>query len=137
MRIVETEINDIPILNINESKLNLANDVIDYIQPIFSKEYKEKIQEVKTLKESLVNKQIKITKEKNELSELLKSFTKKNKERELLGKMGQLIQTGFIQDSMKNEMSNLLNSFENIPEEKITSYLNETIRLLSQKFAKS
>ena len=64
-------------------------------------------------------------------------FSKKSKESELLNKMGKLIQTGLIQDSMKTEMSVLLKSFDNISEEKITSYLNETIKLVSQKFAKT
>ena len=137
MRIVETDINDIPILNVNESKLNLAENVINYIQPIFSKEYKQKIQEVKTLKKSYIDKKEKITQEKIELTDLLKTFSKKSKEKELLGKVGKLIQTGLIQESMKSEMSVLLNSFEKLSEEKIISYLNETIRVLGQKFAKS
>ena len=137
MRIVETDINDIPILNVNESKLNLAENVINYIQPIFSKEYKQKIQVVKTLKKSYIDKKEKITQEKIELTDLLKTFSKKSKEKELLGKVGKLIQTGLIQESMKNEMSVLLNSFEKLSEEKIISYLNETIRVLGQKFAKS
>ena len=137
MRIVETNINDIPILNINESKLNLAENVIDYIQPIFSKEYKQKIEEVKQLKKSYLDKKEKINQEKIELTNLLSTFSKKNKEKELLGKMGKLIHTGLIQESMKNEMSILLKTFEKISEEKIISYLNETIKILGQRFAKS
>lgn len=136
MRILETDINDIVIENLEISKLKLADNVISYIQPIFSKDYKEKVSEIKTLRKSIDDKKENIKKEKDELENLLKTFSKKNKERELLGKMGKLIQTGLIQESMKNEMSVLLKSFENLPEEKITSYLNETIMLLSQKFAK-
>jgi hypothetical protein len=50
--------------------------------------------------------------------------------------MGKLIHTGLIQDSMKKEMVVLLKSFEHMKEDKISSYLNETIKILSQKFAK-
>ena len=137
MRTVETEISDIPIMNINQSKLMLSDSIIDFIQPIFSKEYKQKIKEVKDLKKFYSDKKEKINQEKIELTEILKIFSKKSKEKELLGKMGKLIQTGLVQESMKNEMSILLNSFEKISEEKITSYLNEAIKLISQKFAKS
>jgi len=137
MRILETEINDIPILSAKQSKLNLADNVINYIQPIFSKDYKNKIQEIKNLKELVDKKQEKIKQEKVELSNLLKTFSKKSKEQELLNKMDKLIQTGLIQHTMKEEMINLLNSFENMEEEKITNYLNEAIRVISQKFAKS
>ena len=38
--------------------------------------------------------------------------------------------------SHKKEMVVLLKSFEHMKEERITSYLNETIRIISQKFAK-
>lgn len=137
MRILETDINDIQIENINESKLKLTEEIINYIQPIFSKEYKEKIKEIKLFKKFLISKKDEINQEKIELESLFKIFNKKNKERELLVKMGKLVQTGLIQESMKNELVTLLKSFENLPEEKITSYLNETIILLSQKFAKS
>ena len=137
MRILETEINDIQIENIDNEKTKLAEDIIDYVQPLFSKDYKDKLIEIKTLKKSFLDKKERIKQEKVELEDLFKTFTKKDKERELLVKMGKLIQTGLIQQSMKNEMSVLLNSFEKLPEEKITSYLNETIVLLSQKFAKT
>lgn len=137
MRIIETEINDICVDNIEESKINLVNEIINYVQPIFTDEYKEKVHEIKSLKSTLVDNQERIKKEKDELTNLFNIFSKKNKEKVLLNKMGKLIHTGLIQESMKNEMTVLLNSFDRLPEEKITSYLNETIVLLSQKFAKS
>jgi uncharacterized protein (DUF2344 family) len=137
MRIIETEINDMPENNISNLKIKLADSIISYVQPIFSKDYNNKLREIKELKKSLNDKKEKIKREKDELEELLKLFTKKDKERQLLNKMGRLIQTGLIQESMKTEISIMLKSFNTLSEEKITSYLNETIRLLSQKFAKS
>ena len=38
MRIIETDINDFPSVNLNESKIELANEIINYINPIFSHE---------------------------------------------------------------------------------------------------
>jgi len=137
MRIVETEINDIPNLNLNEEKTNLANNIISYAYPLFKKDYQNQIKEIKTLKKSLVNKKEKIKEEKTKLESLLKDFSKKDKESQLLKKMGKLIQTGLIQETMKTEMIVLLKSFEHMKEEKIVSYLNETIRIISQKFAKT
>jgi len=137
MRIIETDINDITTENVNESKMNLADDIISYIHPIFSREYNKKIREIKDLKKSLSEKKEKIKNNKIELENLLKIFSKKDKESQLIRKMGKLIQTGLIQESMKNEMSVMLKSFENMEEEKITSYLNEVMRLVSQKFAKT
>jgi GTPase involved in cell partitioning and DNA repair len=137
MRIIETNINDFPSMNLNESKIELANEIINFVNPIFSNDYNKKIREIKELKKSLSDKKEKIKNNKIELENLLKIFSKKDKESQLIRKMGKLIQTGLIQESMKNEMSVMLKSFENMEEEKITSYLNEVMRLVSQKFAKT
>ena len=137
MRIVETEINDIPNSNLNEAKTNLANNIISYAYPLFKKDYQDQVKEIKTLKKSLIDKKEKIKIEKTKLESLLKDFSKKDKESQLLTKMGKLIQTGLIQEAMKTEMIVLLKSFEHMKEEKIVSYLNETIRIISQKFAKT
>ena len=137
MRIIETDINDFNIEKINKSKMKLVEDIIEYVQPIFSQEYHKKITEIKILKNSLNEKKELIKTNKKELENLLKIFSKKDKESQLLRKMGKLIQTGLIQENTKNELSNMLKSFEHMEEEKIVGYLNETIRLVSQKFAKS
>lgn len=138
MKIIETEFNDFKNKeDITTSKNKLAVDVIHYVQLIFSKEYNDKLKEIKEIKRVSSEKKEMISKSKNELESLLKVFSKKNKESQLLRKMGKLVQAGLIQESMKTEMSNILNSFDSLSEEKISSYLTETIRLLSQKFAKS
>ena len=64
MRIIETDINDIETENVNESKMDLANDIISYVQPIFSQDYNKKIMEIKTLKKSLLDKKEVIKKNK-------------------------------------------------------------------------
>jgi len=137
LRIIETDINDFPNMNLNESKIELADEIINFVNPIFSNDYNKKIREIKELKKSLSEKKEKIKNNKIELENLLKIFSKKDKESQLIRKMGKLIQTGLIQESMKNEMSVMLKSFENMEEEKIVSYLNEVMRIVSQKFAKS
>jgi len=136
MRIIETDINDIE-QDISKTKINLVKDIISYIQPLFSKEYHIKVREIKELKKTLNNKKNKIKTEKDELELLLKQHSKKDKESQLLSKFSKLIQSNLIQESMKGEMSIMLKSFDNISEEKIISYLNETIRILSQKFGKN
>ena len=137
MRIIETDINNFPNKNSEETKIELANEVINYINPIFSKEYNDKIKEIKELKKNISEKKEKIKSNKIELENLLKIFSEKDKDNQLLRKMGKLIQSGLLQESMKSEMSVMLNSFEKIDDDKILSYLNEVMRVVSQKFAKS
>lgn len=137
MKIIETEINDIYFNNDIDSKLNLSDTIISYIQPIFTSSYNIKVREITEMKKSLIMKKEKIQEEKNILSFLLNDFSKIDREKQLLEKMGKLIQHDLIQESMKTEMVKMLNSFETLPEQKIISYLNEIIRILSQKFAKT
>lgn len=138
MNIIKTDINDINIdKNIYVAKINLANEVISFVQPILSKEYRVVIKNIKSLKNNLAEKKEKIKNEKSILENLLKDFYKKEKESILLKRMGKLIQTGLIKDSIKNEMVILLRSFDNISEERITSYLNETMKIISNRFAKN
>jgi septal ring factor EnvC (AmiA/AmiB activator) len=136
MRIIETDLNDIEETNLNESKINIANEIISFIYPLLSSDYKKKIKEIQELKIYIEKKQSKIKSEKTKLQSLLKELNKKHAESKLLKKMGKLIQTGLVQDKMKKEMVVLLNSFEHLQEDKITTYLNETIKIISQKFAK-
>jgi hypothetical protein len=137
MRIIETDINDIEFSNINNEKINLAEEIMSYVIPIFSKDYTKKIKQIKDLKKDINFKKEKIKSDKLNLEELLKKYSKIDKESQLLNKMGKLIQTGLVQESMKTEMIVLLKSFENVKEEKIVEYLNETISIISKKFAKS
>lgn len=138
MKVIETSTNDFKSFNNqDEFKVKLSNDIISFVQPIFTKEYSKKINEIKNLKLSIEDKKEKIKKDRISLESSLNEFKKKDKESQLLGKLTKLLQTGLIQDNMKNEMKSLLDSFNDLPEEKITNYLNETIRILSRKFAKS
>lgn len=137
MKIIETEINDIVFEEENSSKIKLSDEIISFIKPIFDIDCNKKISEIRALKKSVDNKKLQIKKEKDDLEVLLKTHNKKDKEKQLLEKMGKLIQYGLIQDHMKPEMAKLLKSFENTPEEKIVTYLNDAIRVLSQKHAKN
>jgi septal ring factor EnvC (AmiA/AmiB activator) len=136
MRIIETDLNDIEETDLNESKINIANEIISFVYPLLRSDYKKKIKEIQELKISIEKKHSKIKSEKTKLQSLSKELNKKHVESKLLKKMGKLIQTGLVQDKMKKEMVVLLNSFEHLQEDKITTYLNETIKIISQKFAK-
>jgi hypothetical protein len=136
MRIIETGINDFPVTDLNDEKIRLSNEVISFVQPIFTNEYREKIRQIKVLKKEISKKREKIQLEKNELQSLFTIRSKKEKENQLLKKFEQLIQNDLIQESMKKNLVSILNSFDTMSEEKITSYLNNVTNILSKKFAK-
>ena len=136
MNIIETNINDIP-NDLNQVKSNLLNNIIDQIHPLFSKEYMNKIKEIKKIKNNISLKQNQVKSEKLELEKIMESLNKKKKEKILIERIAKLVNSGLIQESMKKELVILLKSFEGMDSEKINKYLNETMKILSQKFAKS
>jgi hypothetical protein len=136
MNIIETNINDIP-NDLNQVKLDLANSVIQQIQPLFDKEYINKIKEVKRLKNNIDLKKEQVNNEKVELEKLIQTLDKKKKEQLLLERVGKLVGSGLIQESMKKELVILLKSFDGMDSERINSYLNESMTIISKKFAKT
>lgn len=135
MNIIETEINDIP-SNLVENKKKLVNNIINHIQPLFDKEYIKNIREVKKINESIKIKKEQVKQEKEELEKIRLLLDKKTKEQTLLGRINKLVISGLIQESMKNELIILIKNFEGMDSERINSYLNETMKILSQRFAK-
>ena len=136
MNIIKTNINDIP-NNLPKIKENLLNNIISYVQPLFDKEYINVIKEVKKLKNDIEVKKEQVQKEKSELEILVESINKKKKEQLLLDRIGKLVGGQLLQESMKKELIVLLKSFDGMKIEKINSYLNETMTIISKRFAKS
>ena len=137
MKVIELEINDIEENeDTNIDKLNLANDIISNISPLFNKEYLNKLRKFKKLKSMVEEKKIRIQNEKLELETILNEFNKKEKQRRLIYKLSKLIYSGLIQETMKFELITILNSFDTLDDKKITEYLTETMRIISRKFAK-
>ncbi len=80
MRIIETDINDIQdTINPTEEKISLSEEIINYIQPIFSKEYNDRVKEIKGLKESLDKKRETIKTKKITWNHYLKIIQRKIK----------------------------------------------------------
>lgn len=133
MRIIETDINDFPKTNLVNEKINLANNIISYIEPIFTDEYRSTIKIIKNLKKEIIEKQKIIQTNKIELQELLKVYSRKEKENQLLDKINELVQSNLIQESTKKNIGKFLQSINKLSEEKISSYLSEIINLLNKK----
>lgn len=136
MKIIESKINDIP-NDLTEVKTSLINNVIEYIQPLFSNEYIQKLKEVKKLKKNIELKKEQIKQEKEELEKIKNILDKKIKNHTSIEKINKLVMSGLVQNSMKKELIILLKTFKDMDYERINSYLNEMIKNINQKFAKT
>lgn len=139
MIIEETKIPDITDENVDKSKVELANKIIGFIQPLLDNEYKAKAKEVRNLKIVVEEKKKKIEKEKAKVEELMSSYNRKKKVAILLDRISKLVNSGIVlkDGNLKNELTILLRVIEDLPESKVDNYLTETVKIISKRFAKS
>lgn len=137
---MKLEITSIPNVipeNIDESKLVLANNIIQNVYPLFNEVFNSKVEEIDGLKQKLHNKKNKVQENKKELEQLMDSYRKKKKVAKLLDRLEKLVSSGLVYDgSIKHETVVLLKIVHNLSEEKIDYHLRETLQTISKRFSR-
>jgi hypothetical protein len=137
MNIIETSISDITKSNIDQVKLNLSNQIIENVFPLFDDFNSTKNSEIEELKTSLSTKKNLVQKKKKYLENLIKDFNRKKKIKKLLERIEKLVSSGLVYDSnLKNETIVLLKIIDKIDEDKIDEHLNKTMKTISKRFSK-
>lgn len=137
MNTIETNILDITKNNMDQTKLNLANQIIENVFPLFDDFNSTKNSEIEDLKTSLVSKKSIVQKKKHHLENLIKDFNRKKKIKKLLERIDKLVSSGLVYDSnLKNETIVLLKIVDKLTEDKIDEQLNKTMRTISKRFSK-
>jgi septal ring factor EnvC (AmiA/AmiB activator) len=137
MNIVETNIPDVHTGNIDGAKLELANQIVREVYPIFDEIYETRLGRIKDLQKELASKRRTVAQSKKELDNLNEIYRKKKKISKLLDRVDKLVQSGLAYDgTMKRDIVMLLKVIEKLSEEKIDHHLKETMNLLSRRFAK-
>lgn len=136
MNIIELPISDITEKNIDEFKVNLANEIISNMVPYINKEIIDKIKKLKELRNSLRSKRELILEQKNELENLLKTFDRKKKIKLLLDRALRLTTIGSLDDpNIRSEISVMLKVIDDLPEDKLDFYISEMMRIVSRRFS--
>jgi hypothetical protein len=136
MKIVETNIPAINEFNIDLSKVELANSIIQNVYPLFDEIYSEKSSELKQLKGELEKKKERIIENKNKIEELFKVYTREKKVKKLLIRIAKLLNSGLLYDgSLKNETLILLKVIDSLNDEKLDFHLQETMRIINKRFS--
>jgi hypothetical protein len=136
MRIIETKIPDFEIEKSDENKIGLANKVLQFISPILDEVYTEKVNIFKTFKKEYQNKKQIVLNEKNNLGLLVKSIEKKKKEKKLLDNFNQLFSLKIITLHTKNEIINILNTIDEIANDKLDFYIRESDKIINRRINK-
>ena len=136
MKISITNIPDVNVENLDLAKVELANKVIRKFYPIVDKVYNDKQLKIKKMKIVIQKNKVKINREKSEAEKLLSEYKRKEKIKTLLERISKLVSSGLINEpNAKREMASILKSIDNLSDEKLNLYLNETLKILDKRFS--
>lgn len=135
MNLIETDIPDINTENIDGSKVDLADKIIQNIHPLLDelfiekKElFKERASEFKTLKTEVL-------KNKNVIEKLLADYKRKQKIKKLLERTEQLVSLGIVNEGQtKQDTIILLKIVDQLPIDKLNFHLREAMNTISKRF---
>jgi len=137
MNIIETDIPDIDIENIDESKVNLANKIVKNIFPLFDEVLESKTNEIEELEEQLTNKKVQVLKSKDDLELKIFEYNKSKKVKKLLDRISKLVTSGLVFDgNLRHETVILLKIINKLPDDKVDYHLAETSKTISKRFAR-
>jgi hypothetical protein len=132
MKIIKTNIPDFSEIE-EQSKIDLAEKVLDGLIPLMNHTYQEKLKNIKHLKDLLIEKKKKVNSKKGELEILMKDYSRKKKINNLLGKIMELMGSGLLIGEFKKEMMVVLKAIEDLSEDKLDFYLAETFRVFNRR----
>lgn len=138
MRSEKTKILDVVTCNINEAKVNLANQIIFITLPYIKNDIKNKISDLRKILSSIKSKKQIINEEKIKLETLLKIYNRKKKIKLLLDRALRLtvIESILKDKKITNELIIMLKEIDNLPEEKLDFYISEMMRIVTRRFSK-
>jgi hypothetical protein len=137
MIIEETSIPNVVPENIDESKLVLADNIIQNVYPLFSEIYSTRIGEIEDIKTEIENKKISVKKNKEDLERLMEDYKRKKKISKLLDRIDKLISSGLVYDgTLKHETTVLLKIITKLSDEKLDYHLRNTLTTISKRFSR-
>ena len=137
MNIIETKMPDVIPENINESKIVLAESIIQNVYPLFDEVYNTRISDLGNLQKILKTKRSSVLSEKNNLQTLIDGYNKKKKVAKLLDRIEKMVASGLVYEgSLKNETIILLKIASKLSEDKLDYHLKSTLRTISKRFSR-
>ena len=136
MKLVETSIPDNISENIDYTKIELANSIIQNVQPILDEVLDKKVKSIKELKKTLIEKKLHLVEKKDSLGKMLQSYKRKQKVKKLLERINKLVEAGLVKEGQnKNDMIILLKVIDSLPDDKLNIHLKNTMTILTKRFS--
>jgi hypothetical protein len=138
MNIIETSIPDFSEKTIYQTKVLLAQKIIDNISPLLNEAYLAKGEYKKKLQEEAKLEKKKIDDAKREVQQIINDYNRKKKVARILDRINKLVESGLIHDNqLRHETVILLKILDKLPEDKLDMQLNRTIEVLNKRFSRS
>ncbi len=134
MRILETAIPDVHEGNLDQSKIVLANKIIDNVYPLFDDVYSEKLSSIAYSKKELQTKKQNVLNAKNELEHFVVEFNRRKKVKKLLEKISKVVPFATADGTLRNEVVVLLKIVDKLPGEKLDEHLLKITKTITKRF---
>ena len=136
MKIIDTGVHDINTENIDKSKVDLSDKIIENIFPLLEDIKSSKIENLETLKFELIRKTKKIKEEKNELENMIIKYRKQKKVKKLLERISKIVNAGLANSgSYRHETVILLKVIDTLSEDQLNYHLSETLKTINKRFS--
>jgi hypothetical protein len=134
MIITETDIPDEILENIDQSKIDLADKIINNVQPLLDEVFNEKVASARVLVKEYSEKKKLVSEKKIALEEMFKSYKRKQKVKKLLERVEKLVSSGLIEGQSKHDMVVLLKVIDDLPNDKLNYHLKNTMNIITKRF---
>ena len=138
MKIIETDIYDITPDTLDESKVSIADNILNLVGPLFDSEIRESSKNLPKFKKKKEDIESQLEKTKEELKTLQIEFGREEKRKKLLNRIRQLMEVGLTADpSMKSEVIILLKVIDKLEDNLLDEHIERMVKSISKRFSKN
>ena len=138
MKVIESGIYDIRGVNIDKTKVEIADNILNMVGPLFESEIEETKGSMDKLKRKRAKVDAELTEAKETLEDLQRDFGQETKRKKLLNRIRQLIEANLTNDtSLKSEVIILLKVIDKLEDNLLDEHIESMIKTISKRFSKT
>ena len=138
MKVIESGIYDIRGVNIDKTKVEIADNILNMVGPLFESEIEETKGSMDKLKRKRAKVDAELTEAKETLEDLQRDFGQETKRKKLLNRIRQLIEANLTNDtSLKSEVIILLKVIDKLEDNLLDEHIESMIKSISKRFSKT
>jgi chromosome segregation ATPase len=138
MKIIITNLYDVNPSTLDESKLSIAENILNAVGPLFESEIEENQGALDKIKKIRAKIESNLGETKEKLQDLQVEFGREEKRKKLLNRIRQLIEANLTQDpSLKSEIIILLKVIDKLEDNLLDEHIERMIKTISSRFSRT